>query len=270
VSQVGPTFEPVVETIIAPIASDLPRRQWASSTAAVAPAQSDNPFAAPPTGQVDPTVMLRSEDFAADIAALATPAISPVTARGEIDEHDDDYDDYDDDYDDFDELEIPDFDPDAGPPRAYARARWTRAKLRRPSPHCPWSPWPTSGRCGARRREPRRGSEPRPSFSRTKRKRFPRSPSRHRRFFTPWLQGRPRNSSTRFPVDADYPEVLQTALTDLNGAIEANDSLLICGQMQRCFDLMIQFFAGIAGRCCKTSTPTTWATSRLKMAVSTW
>lgn len=47
-------------------------------------------------------------------------------------------------------------------------------------------------------------------------------------------------------VDSDCPEVIRAALTDLNGAIEANDSVLICGQMQRSFDLMIQFFAGIA------------------------
>lgn len=63
----------------------------------------------------------------------------------------------------------------------------------------------------------------------------------------PVVSGPPPEFFDEIPVDADYPEVLQTALTDLNGAIEANDSLLICGQMQRCFDLMIQFFAGIAG-----------------------
>lgn len=63
----------------------------------------------------------------------------------------------------------------------------------------------------------------------------------------PVVTGPPPEFFDEIPVDADYPEVLQTALTDLNGAIEANDSLLICGQMQRCFDLMIQFFAGIAG-----------------------
>jgi hypothetical protein len=63
----------------------------------------------------------------------------------------------------------------------------------------------------------------------------------------PVVTGPPPEFFDEIPVDADYPEVLQSALSDLNGAIEANDSLLICGQMQRCFDLMIQFFAGIAG-----------------------
>lgn len=63
----------------------------------------------------------------------------------------------------------------------------------------------------------------------------------------PAVTGPPPEFFDEIPVDADYPEVLQTALTDLNGAIESNDSLLICGQMQRCFDLMIQFFAGISG-----------------------
>ena len=47
-------------------------------------------------------------------------------------------------------------------------------------------------------------------------------------------------------VESDYPEILTTALNDLNGAIESNDSRLICGQMQRCFDILIQFFSGLA------------------------
>ncbi len=62
----------------------------------------------------------------------------------------------------------------------------------------------------------------------------------------PVVTGPPPEFFEEIPVDADYPEVLRTALSDLNGAIEANDSLLICGQMQRCFDLMIQFFGGVA------------------------
>lgn len=62
----------------------------------------------------------------------------------------------------------------------------------------------------------------------------------------PVVTGPPPEFFDEIAVDADYPEVLTVAITDLNGAIEANDSILICGQMQRCFDLMIQFFAGLA------------------------
>ncbi|MGE0491075.1 MAG: hypothetical protein AB7S38_17845 [Vulcanimicrobiota bacterium] len=46
-------------------------------------------------------------------------------------------------------------------------------------------------------------------------------------------------------VDADFPEPLANALNDLNEAIEANDSLLIFGQLQRSLDLMLQYFAGL-------------------------
>jgi hypothetical protein len=47
-------------------------------------------------------------------------------------------------------------------------------------------------------------------------------------------------------VEADYPEVLRMAITDLNAAVESNDSILICGQLQRCLDIMIQVFAGLS------------------------
>ncbi|MCA9796402.1 MAG: hypothetical protein KC910_31560, partial [Candidatus Eremiobacteraeota bacterium] len=46
-------------------------------------------------------------------------------------------------------------------------------------------------------------------------------------------------------VDADVPEPLADAFNELNEAIEANDSLLIFGQLQRSFDLMLQYFAGL-------------------------
>jgi hypothetical protein len=63
----------------------------------------------------------------------------------------------------------------------------------------------------------------------------------------PLAEGPPPEFFDEMEVEADYPEILRLALTDLNGAIESNDSRLICGQMQRCFDVMIQFFAGLAG-----------------------
>lgn len=63
----------------------------------------------------------------------------------------------------------------------------------------------------------------------------------------PVAEGPPPEFFDEVEVEADYPEILTVALTDLNGAIESNDSLLICGQLQRCFDIMIQFFAGLAG-----------------------
>ena len=48
-------------------------------------------------------------------------------------------------------------------------------------------------------------------------------------------------------VDADFPEPLTTALNDLNAGIEANDAFLICGQLQRCLDLLIQHLSGVSG-----------------------
>lgn len=63
----------------------------------------------------------------------------------------------------------------------------------------------------------------------------------------PLVTGPPPEFFDEIVVEVDYPEVLNVALTDLNGAIESNDSILICGQMQRCFDILIQFFAGLAG-----------------------
>lgn len=63
----------------------------------------------------------------------------------------------------------------------------------------------------------------------------------------PVVTGPPPEFFDEIDVEEDFPELLVVALTDLNGAIESNDSRLICGQMQRCFDVMIQFFAGMAG-----------------------
>ena len=63
----------------------------------------------------------------------------------------------------------------------------------------------------------------------------------------PMVEGPPPEFFDEVDVEVDYPEVLVMALNDLNGAIESNDDLLICGQMQRCFDLLIQFFAGVSG-----------------------
>lgn len=63
----------------------------------------------------------------------------------------------------------------------------------------------------------------------------------------PVVSGPPPEFFDEIDVESDYPEILTTALNDLNGAIESNDSRLICGQMQRCFDIMVQFFAGLVG-----------------------
>jgi hypothetical protein len=58
--------------------------------------------------------------------------------------------------------------------------------------------------------------------------------------------GPPPEFFDEIDVEVDYPEVLRMAITDLNGAIESNDSILICGQLQRCIDIMIQVFAGLS------------------------
>lgn len=63
----------------------------------------------------------------------------------------------------------------------------------------------------------------------------------------PLPSGPPPEFFDEVDVEVDYPEVIRAAITDLNGAIESNDSILICGQMQRSFDILIQFFAGLAG-----------------------
>lgn len=63
----------------------------------------------------------------------------------------------------------------------------------------------------------------------------------------PVVTGPPPEFFDEIEVESDYPELLTTALNDLNGAIESNDSRIICGQLQRCFDIMIQFFAGLVG-----------------------
>ena len=63
----------------------------------------------------------------------------------------------------------------------------------------------------------------------------------------PLPTGPPPEFFDEIDVEVDYPEVIRAAITDLNGAIESNDSILICGQMQRSFDILIQFFAGLAG-----------------------
>lgn len=63
----------------------------------------------------------------------------------------------------------------------------------------------------------------------------------------PMVEGPPPEFFEEVDVESDYPELLTTAITDLNGAIESNDSRLICGQLQRSLDIMIQFFAGLAG-----------------------
>ncbi|MFA7482054.1 MAG: hypothetical protein WC314_16230 [Vulcanimicrobiota bacterium] len=62
----------------------------------------------------------------------------------------------------------------------------------------------------------------------------------------PLPTGPPPEFFDEIDVESDYPEVIRAAITDLNGAIESNDSILICGQMQRSFDILIQFFAGLA------------------------
>ncbi len=74
-----------------------------------------------------------------------------------------------------------------------------------------------------------------------------RSPAAPMLQLYPVPTGPPPEFFDEIEVESDYPEILTTALTDLNGAIESNDSRLICGQLQRCFDIMIQFFAGLVG-----------------------
>lgn len=187
------------------------------------PSLDDNPFAEPPTESVESTVMLRREDFALDFGELAPkPEPEPQTAVATTETEPD--------AEAVAELSVPISETaEATSPEVPASAPSSSA------------PALLSGGGAKPARVP-------PTLNFVKdRQTTPQIAVSPPVQLYPVVTGPPPEFFDEIPVDADYPEVLQTALTDLNGAIEANDSLLICGQMQRCFDVMIQFFAGIAG-----------------------
>ena len=207
---------------------------------AEAVAQEDNPFAAPPSEPVDSTVMLNRDDFALDFGDLAVPSISPLSslppALPPLAEAEQDGEEPEvlEEPDDFESEELPlaassPVRPLADPEPAGPPALPIEVEVE------------ADASASGKRRVP-----PVLNFAKDKPSAPQISVSAPVQLY-PVVTGPPPEVFDEIPVDADYPEVLQTALTDLNGAIEANDSLLICGQMQRCFDLMIQFFAGIAG-----------------------
>ncbi len=172
----------------------------------------DNPFAPTPTRLPEPTVALRVEDLPFDVKALAAAANIPtVTSAPSLEE----------------EYPLPDIDIES--PTPSEELAETSPDLEQPTPS----------------EEPKSTRVP-PVLFKDKEKTPGTITVAPPLQLYPVVTGPPPEFFDEISVDADYPEVLQTALTDLNGAIEANDSLLICGQMQRCFDLMIQFFAGIA------------------------
>jgi hypothetical protein len=233
-----PAPEPVESTVM------LRREDFAFATATDEPAPSDeaggpvapesNPFAAPDPEPVESTVMLRREDFALDFGSLATPSIQPIqpvsSAAGEPEEEE--------------ALELPALDDESlAPPEPVGRdadvGLATEPTVEPPPPGIP----PEAAEVA----EPVKAVRVPPVLFKDKEKAVPQISVSAPIELYPVVTGPPPEFFDEIPVDADYPEVLQTALTDLNGAIETNDSLLICGQMQRCFDLMIQFFAGIAG-----------------------
>jgi hypothetical protein len=206
----------------------------------------DNPFAAP-APRAEQTVALRREDFQLDFGALATPTIEPIApASSELldqspqrDQEEQEEEDLELPLDDLDaaDLELPEAPPLATPePLGSSPAAGSEPEPTRPV-----------GLPGASAEAARPARVPPVlPFQKEKERSVPQISVSAPLALYPVVTGPPPEFFDEIPVDADYPEVLQTALTDLNGAIEANDSLLICGQMQRCFDLLIQFFAGIA------------------------
>lgn len=206
---------------------------------------SDNPFAPRPTRLPEPTVALRVEDLPFDVKALAATNIPVVGSAPSLEE----------------EYPLPDI--DLGPASSPAQAEDTSPasgtveeppnivaeEVQAPSVSQP-DPVPDSSLSAAVDEEPAtpelKSTRVPPVLFKDKEKSTGTITVAPPLQLYPVVTGPPPEFFDEVPVDADYPEVLQTALTDLNGAIEANDSLLICGQMQRCFDLMIQFFAGIA------------------------
>ena len=182
------------------------------------PGVSSNPFAVEPSHLPEPTVALRMEDLPLEVKAALNPV--PEVAEPSIEE----------------EFPLPDITVVSPEPVSTPESRPV-AEVEPSTATLDPVPFPTA---------PVKAPRVPPILPFEKEKTGGTITVSAPVELYPVVTGPPPEFFDEIPVDADYPEVLRTALSDLNGAIEANDSLLICGQMQRCFDLMIQFFSGVA------------------------